>query len=791
MAVRIPPTISRDPMIDTFAILPFLIGALAQTAGAGQARDSVIYKRPDEIRVPIYRAKAPPVLDGRLDDAVWKEAPRFDRFVQYEPVDGVLPPQQSVGHVAYDDAFLYVAFRAWEPDRDNIRATMHPRERGGELDDKVAVAVDTYNDNRRAYVFRVSPAGLQFDGVKTEGQQTDDTPDLVWYSAARIDDEGWVAELAIPFASLRLPPKEVLEFGFDFVRYHGKAGTRSSWAPRRQGSPCDICRQGTLLDITNVSLRRTIDLLPYVSGGESGTRAFGSDSALVNGAWHPMAPPHGYDRGDPRGSVGGDVRVVLTPSTSLNATFNPDFSQVESDDEQITVNQRFALFYQERRPFFLDSRDVFDVSRQGLDSHGSGGQLFYTRAIVNPAAGVRVNGKAGSTQYGILYARDDEPAWFTYDRHESSRIVPSIGERAHAVVGRVRRDLLSDSWVGLSFLGRDAGAANTAVTGADLAIRRGTLVLAAEGTLSSERAPLAESLSSSLDGAVRRGGSYATRLSQAGRSFAWSLSASGLSPDFRNQLGRYTRVGIESFQGNAEIHRYPNGAVIQRVTGSFSVNRTNVYGGGLLDYLIAPSVNLTFRRRANLFVSWQHERQNLLGAVLVQRGPLVDFTVESSRHVQFGGFLYGGDRELFDPADPRVSKGILANLRVTVRPVPQASLEVRGQRSNHYESWGGELIDDAKIVRLRGTYQINRRLGARLIGEYSNQYNTIEPNPLYQRAVRYASSLLITYELAPASFLFAGYNDLMQEYDRPFVPREQVLRTGNEFFLKLSYLFRL
>ena len=780
-------------MLVTLALLPLLAVAPRQTAPAAQVRDSVIYKRPDEIRVPIRRAATPPVLDGRLDDVVWKEATPLDRFVQYEPVDGVLPPQQSVGRVAYDDEFLYVAFRAYEPDRNNIRATMHPRERGGELDDKVAVAIDTYNDNRRAYVFRVSPVGLQFDGVKTEGQQTDDTPDLVWHSAARIDDEGWVAELAIPFASLRLPPRPVLEFGFDFVRYHGKAGTRSSWSPRRRGSACDICRQGTLLGITNVNLRRTVDLLPYVSGSETGVRSFRSDSALVNGAFHPMAPPHGYDMGKPSASVGGDVRVVLTPSTSFSATFNPDFSQVESDDEQVTVNQRFALFYQERRPFFLDSRDVFDVSRQGASSHSSGatGQLFYTRAIVNPAAGIRLSGKAGATQYGLLYARDDEPAWFTYEGYESSGIVPTIGARAHAVAGRVRRDILSDSWVGLSFLGRNAGDGRTAVTEGDFAIRRGTIVLAAEGALSSERAPPAQHVSALLDGSTRRGGFYASRLSHAGRSFAWSLSAAGLSPDFRNQLGRYTRVGVESFAAAAELHQYPNGSVVQRVSESFSVNRTNVFGGGLLDYLVAPSLNVTFTRRANLYLSYQLERQNLLGAVLVQRGVLTDFTVESSRHVQVGGFVYGGDRELYDPADPRVSKGVYASLRVTVRPVPQASVELRGQQSNHYDSWGGTLIDDAKIVRLRGTYQLNQRLGARLIGEYSNQYNTIEANPLYQRSVRYASSLLVTYELAPASFLFAGYNDLMQEYDRPFVPREQILRTGNQFFLKLSYLFRL
>lgn len=780
-------------MLASLALLPFLLSASPLTQGATQARDSVVYKRPEEIRIPIRRAAQPPVLDGRLDDPVWRDAPVLDRFVQYEPVDSVPATQQSVGRVAYDDNFLYIAFRAYEPNRDDIRATMHARERGGGLDDKVAIALDTYNDNRRAYVFRVSPAGLQFDGVKTEGQQTDDTPDMVWYSAARIDGEGWVAEVAIPFASLRLPPKPVLDFGFDLVRYHGKAGTRSSWSPRRRGSPCDICRQGTLVGITNVNLRRTVDLLPYVSGSGTGARAFGNDSALVNGEFQPMSPPTGYDMGNPTASIGGDVRVVLTPSASFNATFNPDFSQVESDDEQVRVNQRFALFYQERRPFFLDSRDVFDVSRQGSDGHGetAGGQLFYTRAIVNPSAGVRLSGKAGATQYGVLYARDDDPAWFTYDSYEGSGVVPTIGSRAHAVVARVRRDILSDSWLGISFLGRDAGASNSAVGEADFAVRRGSLVLSAQGAVSTERAPSAESISSTLDGSLRRGRSYASRLSQAGRRLSWSLSASGLSPEFRNQLGRYNRVGVESFAATAQVYQYPNNSVVRRITEGISTNRTNIYGGGLLDYTITPSVSASFTRRANLYFAYQLEHQTMLGATLLQRGFITDFSVESSRHVQFGGFIYGGDRELYDPNDPRTSKGVYASLRLTLRPVPQASLEIRGQQSNHYESWGGTLIDDAKIVRLRGTYQVNPRLGARLIGEYSNQYNTIEPNPLYQRGVRYASSVLITYELAPASFLFAGYNDLMQEYDRPFVDRERVLRTGNQFFLKLSYLFRL
>lgn len=780
-------------------LLSVSLGLSAQMLAPHQG-DSSIYKRPEEMRIPLQRATKRPVLDGKLDDAVWAEAKPLDRFVQYEPVDGVAPPQPSVGWVTYDAENIYVGFRAYEKNRDDIRATVHPRERGGELDDKIAVSIDTYNDNRRTYVFRVSPIGLQFDGVKTEGQRTDDTPDLVWYSAARIDAEGWTAELAIPFASLRLPPRREMDFGFDLVRYHGKAGTRSSWSPRRRGNPCDICQQGTLTGVSDISLRRTVDLLPYVSGSEAGTRLYRRDSAFVNGGFTATKPPTAFDMASPIGAIGGDVRFALTSSTVFNGTINPDFSQVEADDEQVRVNQRFALFFQERRPFFLESRDVFDVARTGEQGGGgggggmgdqAGGQLLYTRAIVNPSAGARVTGKVGATQFGVLYARDDEPAWFYYDGYEASGVVSSLGDRANAVVARVRRDVLSDSWFGASVLSRDGAGSRSSVGEADISLRRGTIVFSAEGAVSDERAPLDTSFSSQFDGGTLRGSYYTARLSQSGRNFNWNLSAAGISPEFRNQLGRYSRVGIETFSGRVALDQYPNGRFIQKLSQSLNLTRTNAFGGGFLDYNISPRFELTFKQRAAFNVSILKERQTILGVPLAQEGAFVDWRVESNRYIQFGGFFFGGDRELFDPNNPRVSKGIFGNLRLTVRPVPQASLEIRAQQSNHYELKGGALIDDARIWRLRGSYQVSPKLGARLIGEYSNQYNTLASSPLNYRTKRYASSLLVTYELAPASFLYAGYNDLMQEYDQPVVDRTQTIRTGNLFFLKLSYLFRM
>ncbi|MEO6444913.1 MAG: DUF5916 domain-containing protein, partial [Gemmatimonadaceae bacterium] len=799
-----PPPVGAPHKYDIrmFAVSVLLLLSAVNPIGGDSLRASlkskdsvVVYKSPGEMRIPLVRAPQPPAIDGRLDDAVWKNAQPLTRFVQYEPVDSILPSQQSVGWVTYDAENIYVAFRAYEPKRSDIRATVHPRERGGELDDKIAVSIDTYNDNRRTYVFRVSPIGMQFDGIKTEGQRTDDTPDLVWYSAARVDDEGWTAELQIPFASIRLPQRAEMEFGFDLVRYHGKAGTRSSWSPRRRGSPCDICQQGTLIGINDIHVGRTLDLLPYVSGVASGSRSFGRDSLLSGGAFLPYAVPTDFNSTRPTGTVGLDARFAITPSITINSTINPDFSQVESDDEQIRVNQRFALFYQERRPFFLDGRDVFDVSRQGENGGGGdggvGGELVYTRAIVNPSTGARVTGKSGAMQFGTLYARDDEPAWFYYDGHESSGVVPQVGHAADVMITRLRRDMLADSWVGMSLLGRRAGSSRNGVAEGDFTFRHGTLVLSGEGALSSERAPFDTLLSREFDGASRSGSFYNARLSQSGRNINWSASTTGLSPEFRNQLGRYTRVGVEGYSARVEFNQYPNGRLLQRVSQSVSASRTNAFGGGLLDMKVNPRLSLNFRQRASVNLFANIERTTLFGREVAMEGGGSDFRLEMSRLVQFGGFFFAGDRDIVDANNPRAGKGYFTSLRFTVRPLAQASIEVKGQRSIHFESWGGELVDDAKIARLRGTYQFTRALGVRVIGEYSDQFNSLVSNPLNRNIRRYSSSVLATYELGPASFLYVGYNDAQQDFAEPSVTRQRVLRTGNQFFLKLSYLFRL
>jgi hypothetical protein len=760
-------------------------------ASVALSGDTVLYKKPNEIRIPITRAAQAPVIDGRLDDAVWEDARPLTRFVQYEPVDSVLPPTQSVGWVTYDSKHLYVAFRAYEPDRTKLRGALHGRERSVGPEDKVSIAIDTFNDSRRNYVFRVTSLGLQEDGIKTEGQgSTDNTPDFVWYSAAQIDSEGWTMEAAIPFASLRWPRQDTLTVGFDLVRWRGWTGALESWAPRRRGNPCDLCQKGALVGLTGIDTRPTTDVLPYVSGSRAGVRRFGRDSVRVAGGWETIRPPLAFDHERATTSVGADLRFALTSSTTLNATINPDFSQIEADDEQVRVNQRFTIFNEERRPFFLEGRDVFTTLPRDDGDYVVGGPLFYSRAIVNPSAGARLTGKAGRTTFAGLYARDADPGFYVFDGYEASGFIPQLGTQADVGLARLRQDVLSDSYVGVTLMGRRLPDAHSLVGNSDFSVRHRALVFSGEAAWSDDRAPRDTARSRYLDGATLRGVSYRSRLAFSSRRLVASLTTAGVSPDFRDQLGRYSRVGLQSYAARVEYSQYPNNRIVQRTQQQLDVSRTHAFGGSLVDWIVSPRFEFQLRRNSYVNLGVNETLTTLFGAPLRATTVTGELRINATQQLSVNGALTAGEREIVDPNDPRVGDGIAGNVSVTLRPLPQASLEARAQRSNHYETWNGALVDDAKIVRLRATYQFTRSVGTRVIAEYSDQFNALAPSDA-RRMRRYNASVLLTWELAPASFLYVGYNDARQDFAEPVVAAPRVLRTGDLFFLKISYLYRL
>jgi hypothetical protein len=766
----------------------FLLAAIVALAGA---RDSTVIKSPDSVRIAIPRVAQRPVLDGRLDDEIWARAAKLTDFTEFQPNDLVRAAEKSVAYVAYDSDYLFLAFRAYESRRGRVRATVFPRERGGDADDGVTFLLDTFLDKRRAFQFTANPFGIQADGIKVEGQDVDLSPDFVWYSRGRTSDDGWSVEMMIPWGSLRFPHGDTLSIGFNVLRSFGRSGEKDSWVARRNGNPCEICQEGVLTRITGINKHRTIDVLPYISGSQLGTRRFSTDSALSGGQFFDTQPPLSFSTARPKGAVGGDVKVALTSSVILNATLNPDFSQVESDADQVRVNQRFTLFQTELRPFFVEGRDAFEIPRSADEARTNIGDLFYSRAIVDPAGGARLTGKQGPLTFATLYARDDQPGYFTYSGFESSAYVPLTSTPADVFVGRVRRDILADSHVGLTALARRAGDSQNGLGSMDVSLRRGAVTLKAEAGASSDRAPFDAENAPPLDGKTRNGIYYRALLAQAGKTLYVAALASGADSSFRDQLGRFARVGIQQLGGHVAVMQYPSTRIFQRLSQGVMVTTASAFGGGLLDYTVTLPFQFQFQKATSFNVTPLRQHLTLSGQRLYMTGLALDGSSNASRVISASGNIYIGDREIIDGTRSRVGKGYNAGLEFIVRPVPQASIDIMGQRSWHADRWGNPLVDDARIVRVKGSYQFSRALGLRLIQEYSNQYDTRVSNPFYRRGVRNAHSGLVSYELGPSSFLYVGYNEGSQDFDQPIVENGARLRTDSQLFMKLSYLVRL
>ena len=764
---------------------------LAVIAALASAADSTLLKPPESVRIAIPKVAERPVLDGKLDEKIWTEAAKLTDFVEYEPNDMVRGREKSIAYVAYDSQYLFLGFRAFESRPGQVRATVFPRERGGDADDRVTFLLDTYLDKRRALEFKSNPFGIQTDGIKVEGLEGDPSPDFVWYSAGRTDEQGWTVEMMIPWASLRFPHDDPLSIGFNVVRVYGSRGAKDSWVARRHGNPCEICQEGVLVGITGIDKHKTIDVLPYVSGSQLGTRQFGTDSAQSSGQFFSTRPPLRFDSGRPRGAVGGDVKFALTSSAILNATLNPDFSQVESDENLVTVNQRFTLFQSERRPFFLESRDAFEIPRSLDESRTNIGDLFYSRAIVDPAGGVRLTGKQGRYTFGSLYVRDDQPGYFNYSSFESSGYRPLQSTSADIVVGRARADILADSYVGVTALGRRAGDARNGVGAVDVALRRGSITLKAEAGGSSDRAPLDPATASVLDGKTRTGMYYRALLAQSGKYFSAVVLASGADSGFRDQLGRFARVGVEQLGGRATATQYPSTNVLQWLSQGINIYTARAFGGKQLDYTVTLPFQFQFQKATSVTLTPLRQHLTLFERRLYMTGMAFDASTNASRVISALGSMYIGDREIIDQSRSRVGKGYNASLQLVIRPVPAGSVEIKGQRTWHADKWSSPLIDDARILRVKGSYQFTRPLGLRLIEQYSNQYDTRVANPFYQRGVVHARSALVSYELGPSSFLYAGYNEGSQNFDEPIVDGAARLRTENQIFMKLSYLLRL
>jgi len=393
------------------------------------------------VRIP--RFDKPPVIDGKLDDEVWKQAAVFKDFYQWRPSDTAPASVRTEMLAGYDSKFIYFAFHAYD-DPSKVRATVAKRDAIFD-DDVVGVILDTFNDKRRAYELFFNPLGVQQDGIVTEGGDDDFSVDIVMESKGMVTQDGYTVEVAIPFKSLRYEAGKGKLWGLHILRQIKHInGENDSWMPISQNESGLLNQEGHISGLEGISTERTLELIPSITVSETGKRVSALTPAQLN-ADPSLVDPGRFVNPPPNFDLGLTAKFGITPTTTLDMAITPDFAQVEADQTVVTVNQRFPIFFEEKRPFFLEGIDYFQTPFLAV----------HTRSIVNPQLALKLTGKRSKNTFGILLAADKAPGSFTQDERNDPNQLPQIqrfiDKKAYVAVIRVKRDIGKENSIGVLF----------------------------------------------------------------------------------------------------------------------------------------------------------------------------------------------------------------------------------------------------------------------------------------------------------------------------------------------------
>ncbi len=727
----------------------------------------------------IPRIEASAVVDGRLDEPVWQQAAELSNFHQWMPVDGRPAEERTVVRMWYAPDAVWVGIRAYDRQPGSVHATVADRDNLGN-DDQVSIYLDTFGDRRRAYVFTVNPLGQQQDGVRSEGGNqaasltggTDDlSPDFLWQSKGMRTDSGYVVELRIPFKSLRYPTADRQAWGLNVVRETRRTGYTDTWTNVRRASASFLAQGGLMTGLHDMKRGVVVEAQPFVTASANGART----------------PAGDFERGKMDGSAGMNVKLGFTAMT-LDATWNPDFSQVEADQGVVTVNERFAIFFEERRPFFLEGIELFSTPNR----------LVYTREIVDPIAGAKFTGKFGRVGVAHLTAVDEAG-----DRNALFNIT------------RIRRDLGENSLAGVTYTDRVSGDDYNRVLSGDTRIVFGRMYFA--------QAQLGQAWTRDNAGS-RTGQIWQGQLDRTGRSWGFNYQINGLSDGFETRSGFVNRVGIVKghIMNRFSIYGKP-GALLETATVFFGPDRTWDYDTFLSDGPIEGSddANLSFRLRGGWqinprlsrafvhFLPEDYAGYRLGGATTdpFMPRPELNNAFTSSLQVSTPTWRWGdveanvryGETAIF----PEAAEGreLRATTGVSLRP--QRSVRTtfdltwsRITRERDASEFARTIIPHVKLE-----YQPTRALFFRFIGEYQSQRRSAlrdeaTGRPLLIDGLAQPATLsntfrmdwLASYEPSPGTVLFLGYGSTMA--DEGTLSFRNLTRQTDGLFLKAAYRLR-
>jgi hypothetical protein len=713
-------------------------------------------------------------IDGDIEDPGWRRAARAANFTETYPGDQVRPPVDTEVLITYDKDNLYVAFVVHD-DPTAVRATMRARDEIFQ-DDFVGVIIDTYDNQLWAYEFFVNPFGIQGDLRWTDDGE-DGGFDLVWASEGRITETGWQAEIAVPFKSLRFPTRDEQEWRINFWRTHPRDSRRSySWASLSRDDPCYLCQLGTLLGLQGVEPGGSLEILPSVVGSQFGQLADEDD------------PGSGFDSGDPDVEASVGLRYSFSSSVAAQLTVNPDFSQVESDVEQIDVNTTFALFFPEKRPFFQEGSDLFESA---ID-------VVYTRQINDPTFAGKLTGRAEETSFIYLVAHDENTPLLIPEEERTLLAEPG---RSVSNVARVSRAFGDDNSVGAVVTDRryDIGGSGT-TGGVDVDYRfLQNYAFEAQGLVSyTEEADEPDRIPGVKDDTFDRGehtvaldgetfGGHAAYVSLEREARHWQSDVEywDTSPTFRADMGYVFRNSERRLAWENEYVFYPENAVLDRITPSVLVWRRWNSFSRKKAHFIENNLVFQFKGQTSVMLGYDQMNERFRGVYFDAMDLYyTELSTAFSEILQFGVWFGTGDR-IARTAEPAPFRGEGSSLDVwgTIKPFRRLVIEPLFNRETLHDKETDEVFFEGYVWRVKTSYQFTRELFLRLVLQYDDFEGKLNVEPL------------LTYQLNPFTVFYVGAS--VNELDFDHETRGPDQRTGDGFeptswqiFFKFQYFFR-
>ena len=708
----------------------------------------------------ITRATGSIIVDADLDDVGWADAASTDFFLEIQPGENVDPPDPTEVKVTYDSKNLYVAFMAYS-DPDDIRATLQKRDQPWR-DDFVAIIIDAYGDANAAVMVGSNPLGVQMDALN-QGQDDDDSYDIIYESAGKITDNGFQVEMAIPFSSLSFPKKKIQEWKVTFFRsFPRDARHMVTWGGLDRSNQCWLCQLGTLKGIQGIEQKGKLEFLPTLVGSQASE--LDENNALK--------------KGSSEGEVSMGIKYSLSSDRVAEIAINPDFSQVEADEEQVDVNTTFALNYPEKRPFFNEGADLTDTPVS----------VVYTRSINNPTGVGRIINRGQKDSWLLLSALDEDSPYIVPGEEQS---FTSKGSKSFSNIFRYKRSLNEGSFLGLIATDRRMvdNQGSGSVVGFDSRYRfNDTYQVEFQSVFSHTQEPNDSLLISSatfgdnhtfaFDGESFSGNALKLEFDRNTEHWRMEVGYDHRTPTFRAENGFVTNANNRRIFGQSLWIYFPNNFFSQVLGGVHAGVEHNFDGVQKAKY-IALFSNLAMPRQTRLNVMYARRMQyrfkdtELNGTYDIR----INLNSQFSERYQFGtniGRHVAPVRFLEVPEEGR-----LAVLEFWTRMQASDRLNVGLSYNSQKMTTMDRKTDyfSGYTATLRASYQHNKSLGVRVLTQYNDFSKDFQIQPL------------LTYQPSPFTIFYIGSTSNQNVDGLAFDNIQNGMLTDRQYFMKIQYLF--